>query len=82
MQGPRLKQREWPQESSRGTEAERVRARRGEEQKEHGSGSAVSLGANESHLGQPAPGGSQPALGLLEQLQYTVRPHVPISSRE
>lgn len=45
-----------------------------ERSREHGSGSAVSLGANESHLGGPAPGVSQQAFRLLEQLQHTVRP--------
>lgn len=45
-----------------------------ERSREHGSGSAVSLGANECHLGGPAPGVSQQAFRLLEQLQHTVRP--------
>ena len=45
-----------------------------ERSREHGSGSAVSLGANESHLGGRGPGVSQQAFRLLEQLQHTVRP--------
>lgn len=45
-----------------------------ERSREHGSGSAVSLGANESHLGERAPGVRQQAFRLLEQLQHTVRP--------
>ncbi|KAJ4931443.1 hypothetical protein JOQ06_025739 [Pogonophryne albipinna] len=56
-----------------GTErvAERPKGRRRERSREHGSDSAVSLGANESHLGGRDPGASQQALRLLEQLQHT-----------
>lgn len=50
--------------------------------REHGSGSAVSLGANKSHLGDCAPGVSQQTFSLLEQFQHTVRLLISTASSE